>query len=227
MSILESESSASEADDANDEVEAAMDEVSAGDGVVPESCGALSTSGKTEGEYRPALKKPRFIMPAREDPLVANPRDAVRTLELHFQPVGIEPKYRFTYSQRRRKYECVLTAGSGVARGKGQEKNRAKAEAAADMLMQLQCGEWPDESKAHDVHGPVTLVSMSKEPNLGRVSQADVDAWGDVDIANAVAAFKARVEGQSSLRESGDPRTNTPRRYGLSLGKKQRKHSKH
>jgi hypothetical protein len=184
--------------------------------------GAVPKGKMPEDDYRPAAKKHRPDEPVAEDPGDWNPHDPVKTLELHFEPVGIKPKYRYTHNIRDGRCLCILNAGNGVARGKGLSKRRAKVEAAENMIVQLQCGSGPFEQKADGVHGDVEVITMCNEPKLGSISQSDVDAWGESDLRNSLDSFKAKVNGLPYPMESGNAHTKTPRRYGLSLNKKQR-----
>jgi hypothetical protein len=231
MSVLESDDSGPSETDTevpdlvDDECESPM---AAAPMEVDQPLNGAGTKGKMpEDDYRPAAKKHRPDEPVAEDPGDWYPQDPVKTLELYFKPVGIKPKYRFADNTRDDRCLCILNAGNGVARGKGFDKKKAKAEAAENMIMQLQCGSGPFEQKADDVHGDVEVITMCSEPRLGRVSQSDVDAWGKSDLRYSLDTFKAKVNGLPYPIESGNPHTRTPRRYGLSLKKKQRLHSKH
>lgn len=189
--------------------------------------GAVCEGDMSKDEDHPAVKKPRPDEPVAEDPGKHGLYEPVKVLERHFAAAGIKPKYRFAQNKRDDKCLCILNAGDGVARGEGPDKIRAKAEAADNMIEQLQCGIGPHEEKADDVHGPVELVSLSRVPKPGRITQSDVDAWGETDLKPALDSFKARAKGLAFLKQSGNPHTNTPRRYGLCLKKRQRMHCKH
>lgn len=186
--------------------------------------GTVNKGEMPEGNDGLAAKKSEPDDLETEDPVECGLYDPVKQLEHYFATVGIEPKYRFAYNKQDDRCLCILSAGDGVARGKGFGKKQAKAEAADNMIEKLQCGSGPYESKADDVHGPVELLSLSRVPKSGRISQSDVDAWGETDLKPALDSFKARAAGLASVRESGNPHTNTPRRYGLCLKKSERLH---
>lgn len=157
-------------------------------------------------------------------PLYGLPRNRVGALQYYFQSLDVMPKYyfeRFSSPPYKEMYTSVVTAGNGSARGVGYTVFAAKQAAAGNMMMKIQDGVGPDNTKTNSVHGAFEIVTLFREPKLAKVTQKHLDVWGAADLQNAIAEYQGYNEGISRdgfvciKHQSGDPCTMTPREYGI------------
>lgn len=171
------------------------------------------------------LPEEEYELDGGEDlPLYGLPRNRVGALQYYFQTQDIMPKYyfvRFSSPPYQEMFTSVVTAGNGTARGVGYTISAAKQSAAGSMLMKIQDGVGPDNTKANDIHGAFKIVTMFREPKLAIVTQKHLDVWGAADLRSAIAKYQGINEGtvrdgfRFHVHQSGDPCTMTPRQYAI------------